>query len=94
MPGFVDAFPISQTTFVYLNGWFEVFASLLMLLGLFIRVSSLLLALHLAGIVLSLGYSAIAMRDLGLTIALIAIFMHGTDSWSIDSKLNGDNQIE
>lgn len=88
LPDFVKLFPISPITFVYLNGWFEVFASLLMMIGLFIRTTSCLIAIHLIGIVFSLGYNAIAMRDLGLTIALVTIFLSGADDWSVDSTLN------
>ncbi len=88
LPDFVESLPVSPITFVYLNGWFEVFASLLMMMGLFIRTTSCLIALHLIGIIFSLGYNAVAVRDLGLTIALVTIFLNGADDWSVDSTLN------
>lgn len=86
LPGFVKSLPLTSITFIYLNGWFEVVAGLLLILGLFTRVASLLLALHLLGIVFSLGYGATAMRDLGLVIALVSIFFQGEDSWSISNR--------
>ena len=91
LPDFVKLFPFTSTTFVYLNGWFEVFASLLLILGVFTRVVSFLMALHLLGIVFSLGYDSTAMRDLGLSVALFSVFMYGSDSWSFDKKINGMN---
>lgn len=90
LPDFVKSFPITAISFVYLNGWFEVFASLLLIMGLFTRTVALLMALHLLGIVFSLGYDATAMRDLGLVIALISIFLNSKDSLSIDSSLNSE----
>lgn len=85
LPGFVDSLPLSHITFIHLNGWFEVFASLLMIMGLFTRTATALIAIHLVGIVFTLGYSAIAIRDIGLIIALVSIFMNGDDSWSISN---------
>jgi uncharacterized membrane protein YphA (DoxX/SURF4 family) len=91
LPEFVDSMPFSNITFVYLNGWFEVFAGLLMVLGLFTRIASILIIIHLVGIVFTLGYNAIAIRDIGLIFALISISLHGPDSWSIDSEKESDN---
>ena len=94
LPDFVKSFPISQTTFVYLNGWFEIFASSLLIMGVFIRILSALMALHLLGIVISIGYDPIAMRDLGLTIALFAIAMNGTDNFSLEKdSQNYSNEV-
>lgn len=87
LPEWTSSLPISQITFVYLNGWMEMCAGLLLILGLFTRFVSAILAIHLIGIVFSLGYNAIAVRDFGLVIALISIFMNGEDSWSLDKYL-------
>lgn len=91
LPDFVKSFSLAPITFIYLNGWFELVAGLLLIFGLFTRVASFLLALHLLGIVFSLGYGATAMRDLGLVFALVSIFINGKDTWAFDSRL--DSQI-
>jgi hypothetical protein len=39
---------------------------------------------HLLGISLSLGFSAIAIRDFGLSMATIAIFFYGIDKCTLD----------
>lgn len=75
------------TTVVIANGVFEIIAGLFLLLGLFTRVVSLLLALHLAVITIELGFGEIAVRDFGLIIATLAVFLGGYDKWSIDYKL-------
>ena len=96
LPDFTNSLPISQIGFIYLNGAFEVFAAALIIMGLFIRTFSALLALHLIGIVFTLGYTAVSMRDLGLVVALISIFMQGTDSWYIvnnSEKVGNSNTI-
>ena len=88
LPSWTSSLPISQTTFVLLNGWFEVAAGLLLLVGLYTRIMALLLALHLLGIVFSVGYTAIAVRDFGLTVALFSIFLHGQSAYSLDERLS------
>ncbi|MDP2704854.1 MAG: DoxX family membrane protein [Patescibacteria group bacterium] len=82
-----DWIPMSyQTIFIYINGGFEIVFGTLLLLGVFTRVAALLLALHLAGIVVTVGYSAIGVRDFGLTLATLSVFLHGPDAFTIDSR--------
>ena len=70
---------------IYLNGTFEVLLATLLCLGLFTRIASALLVLHLFSIVtFSLGYGAVAVRDFGLMISSLAIFFNGADDFSID----------
>ncbi len=73
--------------FVHVNGLFEVVFGLLLLLGLFTRISAFLLGIHLLGIALSIGYNEIGVRDFGLTLATFSIFLHGPDRWCLDKKL-------
>ena len=72
--------------FVYGNGIFEVVFGLLLLLGLFTRVSAFLLGIHLLGIAFSIGYNEIGVRDFGLTLATFSIFLYGADIWCLDRK--------
>lgn len=87
LPGWVSSLPLTPITFIYLNGWLEIITGILLLIGLFTRVVGIILALHLLGIVFSVGYTATSVRDFGLTIALVSIFLNGEDAWSLDRKL-------
>ena len=61
------------------NAVFEIIFASLLALGIFTRIASLLLALHMIGIVVSLGYNAVAVRDFGLMIATFTVFLNGPD---------------
>jgi len=89
--GFLPAFLNSSVAFIYLNGIGEIILAILLLLGLFTRTSSFLLGLHLVGIIFTLGYGAIAVRDLGLAIATFSIFLHGADEFCLDILINRKN---
>ena len=78
---------LSQTTFVYINGIFEIFFGTLLLLGLFTRISGLLLGLHLAAITISIGFTQIGVRDFGLTMATFAVFLNGEDDYCLSRKI-------
>ena|SRR3989338_2733959 len=74
------------STFVLLNGAFEVALGVLLLSGVWIRPVAALLALHMLGIMLSLGYNEIAIRDFGLMAGFIAVMLHGKDDWCWSSR--------
>jgi uncharacterized membrane protein YphA (DoxX/SURF4 family) len=80
----VEMSGLSAATIVHFNAAFEVVFGLSLLLGFFVRTSALLLALHLLSIVLNLGYNAVAVRDIGLMLAMMAVFLYGMDRWSLD----------
>lgn len=69
---------------VLFNGIFEIIFGTLLLIGLFVRPVALILAVHLLSITLNLGYNDIAVRDFGLTLITIAVFLGGADKWSLD----------
>ena len=74
------------TQAVLLNGAFEVVFGLALVIGFFTRWVALLLGLHLFGITLTLGYGEIAVRDFGLTLATLSIFLWGDDKWCLDYR--------
>jgi uncharacterized membrane protein YphA (DoxX/SURF4 family) len=82
--GVVDIFSLSALKLVYLNGLFEIIFASALLLGYFTRFSALLLALHMLDITCIVGFDAVGVRDFGLAIATVAIFMHGVDKFSLD----------
>jgi uncharacterized membrane protein YphA (DoxX/SURF4 family) len=73
--------------FIYANGTLEVILGSMMLLGFFVRFSALILGLHLIGIAATLGFTPLGIRDFGLSIATLAVFMHGEDDWCLQRKL-------
>ena len=83
----VHDLPLTPHIIVMGNGAFETILGLLLLLGLFTRVSSLLLSIHLAVIAFSLGYNDLFIRDLGLALVTFAVFLRGPDQWCLDKRL-------
>ncbi|MBP7804753.1 MAG: DoxX family protein [Candidatus Pacebacteria bacterium] len=73
-------------TLVLGNAIFEAVFGLMLLFGLWTRLSAFLMSLHLFGIMFSLGYGEIAVRDFGLGIGYFAVFMQGPDVWCLDKK--------
>lgn len=82
-----DITGLSASTIVYFNGAFEVVFGLCLLFGYFTRTVALFLAFHMLDIMVVVGYNAVGVRDFGLAIATIKIFLHGMDSCSIDAWL-------
>ena|SRR3989338_857751 len=68
------------------NGIFETTAGILLLIGLFTRVTAFIAALHLLVIAFSLGYNDIAIRDIGLAIMAFSLVFSGAGPLSMDSK--------
>ncbi len=75
---------LDSTTLVHINGAFEFVFGMALLFGVCTRVSALLLGLHMAEIAYTVGYNAVGVRDFGLTIATIGIFLYGADQFCID----------
>jgi len=88
VPSFVTdlSFVPSAQTLVIFNGIFEIIFGLLLLIGLFTRLSAGLLALHLFGIALSIGYNPLGIRDFVLALATASVFLAGPDPWCLDMK--------
>lgn len=84
LPSFIDALPISATKFVLLNGWFEIIAAALLILGAYTRLISFLLAIHLFGIAFSIGMNGVGVRDIGLAGATLALVFSGAGKLSVD----------
>ena len=82
----VIATGISAKTFVILNGIFEVVMASMLALGIRIRIVAALLFLHLIVIIGDVGINPIGVRDVGLTLGLLAIVFHGPDSHSHDTE--------
>ena len=66
-------FPVSPEVLVLINGGVEVVFGCLILFGIWLRVSALLMGLHLLAIAISLGNSPSGARDFGLALATLAL---------------------
>lgn len=69
----VSTSPVSTELLVLLNGGVEVVLGAFILLGIFVRISALIVALHLFGIALSLGNTPSGIRDVGLAFMALAL---------------------
>ncbi len=76
----------SAGTMVYLNALFEIIAGSLLALGIFPRIISAILGIHLVVISASLGFTAVGVRDIGLGLATIALAFIGTDRFTLTSQ--------
>ena len=79
---------ITPNNIVMFNGFLELTLGIYLLIGLYVRFASAILGLHLIGIVFSVGLSPVGIRDFGLTIATLVIFLNGVDKFSMDHKLS------
>ena len=70
-------------SFVVANGVFEIIFGIFLAAGVFVRIAALILAVHLLGITIVLGYNEIAVRDFGLALATLSIFFSGEDNWCL-----------
>ena len=77
--------PIDMTLFMYIQGVIEALLGFLLLIGFWSRTVSFLCALHLAGIIVALGYNEITVRDFGLFMATLALSLREQGKWSVDS---------
>ena len=85
--------PFDPKVVVIANGIFDLFIGGFLILGLFLRVFSFIGIIHLIGITASVGYNDIGIRDFGILLALIAVFLHGPDQYCIDSLWNKRKEI-
>ncbi|HVT74904.1 MAG TPA: DoxX family protein, partial [Candidatus Paceibacterota bacterium] len=80
----VDASPVSVEALVHINGAIEIIFGTALLLGFFTRIAGFILALHMVHIATLVGYNATGVRDFGLAIATIAVWLNGPDAWTLD----------
>ena len=76
IPSGVLNYGISESSFILFNGIFDTIIGLLLLIGFFTRTASILAVLHLVGIIISMGYSDIAVRDFGLLVVALSVFLN------------------
>ena len=72
---YTSTFNLSAQTLVLINGWFEIVFGALLLLGFKTKLVSFLLTLHMFHITYTVGYNGIGVRDFGLAMATLSIFL-------------------
>ncbi len=85
-PSLVALTGISAGVLVSVNAIFELVFGLMLVFGWQTRLAALLLALHLFDIMYVIGYGEIGVRDFGLAVALLVVFMNGPDPLCIQRK--------
>ncbi|MCG3772790.1 MAG: hypothetical protein JW384_04009 [Nitrosomonadaceae bacterium] len=85
VPSFMTNPWITSESIVLVNGWAEVVGAFLLLIGFQTRPVALLLSLHMLFITIETG-GAIGVRDLGITIACLALALSTIDRWTLDAK--------
>ena len=71
---FANLLPFNLNTFMYLNGIFEIIIAILLFPQKTRRSAALLSVLFLVGIIISLPWSEISVRDVGLLFMALALF--------------------
>ena len=84
LPSWAKSLPISEINFIHINGYFELIFGALLVLGFYTRIVAFFLSIHLLVIVYTVGYNEIGVRDFGIFVALVSIFLHGPSIWSLD----------
>ena len=84
---------ISAPTIVYLNGLFEIIFGTALLFGIFTRFVAFVLFLHMADITIMVGLDSIGVRDFGLSIAMLVVWINGSDLFSLDNFIRGSSPV-
>ena len=90
------AFGITPNNLVMVNAFIELSLGTLLLVGLYTRIASLILAINLFVITSSFGFNDIGVRDFGLAVSTLVIFLNGIDEFGLDRILRKkqlDNEI-
>jgi uncharacterized membrane protein YphA (DoxX/SURF4 family) len=82
----IKIFGSAQTASFY-NGILEVILATLLIIGLFTKLSALILAIHLAAITIIIGFTPTGVRDFGLTVATTALVFFNPGKYSVDEYI-------
>ena len=86
VPDFFKVSGISGNNVVLFNGFVELVLGTFLLIGLYVRISALILSLHLFGIAFSIGFNPLGIRDFGLAFATLALYFYGYDRYTVDYR--------
>lgn len=83
---FFSFLPVEVFTFIYLLGVFEIIVGSAVLIGFYTKISAVICAAFLLGIIASLGFNDVMIRDAGLLFLALGIASLGAGSRSLDNK--------
>ncbi len=87
IPNYAISFShLSAETLTYINGAFEVIFGLALFFGFKTRIVAFLLALHMLDITYTVGYNPVGVRDFGLALATVSLFLNGPSPFGIDEN--------
>jgi uncharacterized membrane protein YphA (DoxX/SURF4 family) len=86
LPSWVYSLGVETIYFIYLNGIIEVALGLFLLIGFKVRISALLLTIHMSLIMIHLGYNDILIRDFGILIATFVVYLNGKDKLCLENR--------
>lgn len=78
---------VGPEKFFLMNGIFDLVVGILLLVGLLTRIAAFFAVLHLIGVILVLGYNDVAIRDFGLLLGALSVFLYGADKLCLDKKI-------
>ena len=93
IPSFLSNWIFSANNLVVFNGILEITLGLFLIMGLYTKFSSFVLSIHLFFIALSMGFSPLGVRDLGLSLATFVVFLNGIDRYCLDRKFRDKTKI-
>lgn len=73
VPEWTSWFGLSATTVLYINAITELIAGVFLVVNMWTPIVAFLMALHMIPIIVQLGWNAIAVRDIGLAAAYLAL---------------------
>ncbi len=86
---------MTAESLVLFNGIFEIIFGIALLVGFWTRTAALLLFIHMIEITYIVGFDATGVRDFGLTIATLSIFLSGKDSFTLDALISqNDSDVQ
>lgn len=89
IPDFVlSVIPVSEFTFIYVQGAVHTILGLLLLLGLFTRIAAAAAAVIMLAIVIVVGFNDIGVRDAAILFMAVSLALAESHPLSLDECLN------
>ena len=79
---------IDVNTFMFILGIVEIILGILLVIGLFLRIVSIVIAVHLFFVIIFVGFNEISVRDFGLLAIAVALSFNKDKFLSLDKVLD------
>jgi len=71
---------------IQINGFIELILGLLIFTGLFLRLATIFFIIHMGLILAAVGYNEIGVRDFGLLLSGVALYLTNDHTLTLDAK--------